>query len=170
MTRRAGGAESRPADQTHHRYTTPPPRRRACEQKRQIPARPSAARSTSQPAQSVPIGQHRTSRTGTTPRHSEPDAGELYRAWAILLTRRATHASNYRARREAKPRTRYGGTRGHLGRGRGTHKQSIFKPGTPVHCISFPIALQRRTVVATAFCTSYQGIPIANHCRGCRSL
>lgn len=106
MTRRAGGADSRPADQTHHRYTTAPHSTTASRQKRQIPARPRAAHSTAQPAQSVPIGQHHTATDSPHSRHTasqqdstarrvmKRDTHELYRTQAILLTRRAAHASN----------------------------------------------------------------------------
>lgn len=141
MTRRAGGADSRPADRTaprqHHRHHTAP-RRRACEQKRQIPARPRAARSTAQPAQSVPIGQHRTAQPAgqRTARHTADDetrcARAIPRAGNPLDAPRSAR-EQYRARREANPRTRHGGTRGHLGRGRPTHKRSIFKPGYCTH-------------------------------------
>ena len=141
MTRRAGGADSSQQTGQHHRYTTPPHSTTLDgstpphHEKRQIPARPSAAHSTAQPAQSVPIPQHsqQDSAQHATRQTMKRDTHELYRTQAILLTRRAAHASKYRARREANPRTRYGGTRGHLGRGRGKHKRAIFKPGYCTH-------------------------------------
>lgn len=143
MTRRAGGADSRPApmEQSDRQDSTtaapPPPHsttpRRVYDEKRQIPARPSAARSTTQPAQSVPnrtaphSAQHATRQTMKRDTHELlPHAGNPFDA-------PRSAREQYRTRREANPRTRYGGTRGHLGRGRPTHKRSIFKPGYCTH-------------------------------------
>lgn len=101
MTRRAGGADSRPAP----RCTTATTQHHGAElaSKRDRPAKETDTRPTTDSPQHSTASAERPHRTAQPAPHSaqhatrqtmKRDTHELYRTQAILLTRRAAHASN----------------------------------------------------------------------------
>lgn len=145
MTRRAGGADSRPAPMEQSDRPDTPPLHHGTTQHHSQQAKETAPRKETDTRLTTHSTQHSTAsaeRPHRTAQHSQQsdtrrvmkrDTHELYRTQAILSTRRAAHASNIARVARLIRAHAMGGTRGHSGRGRPTHKRSIFKPGYCTH-------------------------------------